>query len=223
MFLVNWHPIFVHYTVALLSVATVFHVLDVFMKPSIWRDEFTILARWTLWLGAGVTLITVAMGFWAFNTVQHDDPSHAAMKVHRNWALVTLSVFLLLAAWSVWRHKAGRGIRPLFVALVLIGAGLLGYTAWRGGELVYRYGLGVMSMPKLGQHVHGAAGHDMAPGMIMSPGSGAAATHEEDGHTHSETAVTPVPAHEEDGHTHSETPVTAPPVSPPHIEDGHSH
>ena len=63
MILPNWHPIFVHFTVALLSISAIFHVLAIFMKPSGWRDEFTILARWTLWLGAAITVITVIFGF----------------------------------------------------------------------------------------------------------------------------------------------------------------
>lgn len=192
MIIPNWHPIFVHFTVALLSVAVVFHVLTVFMKPSSLRDEFTVLARWTLWLGAGITVITVIFGFWAYNTVKHDDPSHAAMQIHRNWAIVTFILFLLLAAWSVWRHRAGRAVRPLFVALLLIGAGLLGYTAWRGGELVYRYGIGVMALPKFDQHTHGVDDPAMQEKhtMTMTPDPDAAATtppmhmEDEDGHAH---------------------------------------
>ena len=178
MILPNWHPIFVHFTVALLSISAIFHVLAIFMKPSGWRDEFTILARWTLWLGAAITVITVIFGFWAYNTVEHDDPSHAAMKIHRNWAIVTFSFFLLLAAWSVWRHHIERPIRPFLVILVLTGTVLLAYTAWRGGEVVYRYGIGVMSMPKLDKHNHSA---DMPenPTMIMTPNPNA-----EDGHGH---------------------------------------
>ncbi|MEO5574477.1 MAG: DUF2231 domain-containing protein [Gammaproteobacteria bacterium] len=186
MILPNWHPIFVHFTVALLSVTAIFHVLAVFMRPSIWRDEFTILARWTLWLGAGITVITVIFGFWAYNTVEHDDPSHAAMKIHRNWAIATFAFYLLLAAWSVWRHHIGRPIRPFLVILVLIGSGLLGYTAWRGGEVVYRYGIGVMALPKLDQHRH-EAGMQANPTMTMTPDPDATAivpSHLESEHTH---------------------------------------
>lgn len=189
MILPNWHPIFVHFTVALLSITAVFHVLAVFMKPSNLRDEFTILARWTLWLGAGITIITVIFGFWAYNTVEHDDPSHAAMKIHRNWAVATFIVFLLLAALSIWKHHVGRAIKPFSVVLLLIGTGLLGYTAWRGAEVVYRYGIGVMALPKLGQHGHSA---DMQrnPTMTMTPNPDTAATlppvHMEDGHAHDE-------------------------------------
>lgn len=63
MILPNWHPILVHFTVALLSITAIFHVLAVFMKPSNLRDEFTVLARWTPWLDAGITVITVTFGF----------------------------------------------------------------------------------------------------------------------------------------------------------------
>ncbi len=192
MILPNWHPIFVHFTVAMLTVAAIFHVLAVFMKPSNLRDEFTVLARWNLWLGASVSVVTVIFGFWAFNTVEHDDPSHAAMKVHRNWALATLTVFLLLGAWSAWRHRAGRAVKPLFVMLLLVGSGVMGFTAWHGGELVYRYGIGVMALPKINEHRHDEHAHDerQNPTMTMSPGCSA--------------TIAEPPARTEDGHAHDE-------------------
>lgn len=155
----NWHPIFVHFTVALLSTAVGLHLLVRFISNEKLRSQWEIVAQWNLWLGAIVTLITVAMGFVAYNTVAHDTASHAAMTVHKNWALVTASVFLFLAAWSAVRARAGLGINNLILVGLLVGGGLILTTAWHGGEAVYRYGLGVMSLPKTDSHDHGAAGH----------------------------------------------------------------
>ena len=58
-------------------------------------------------------------------------------------------------AWSAWRHRRVPEPGLGFAALLVIGLGLLGVTGWHGGELVYRHGLGVMSLP-----VAEGEGHD---------------------------------------------------------------
>jgi hypothetical protein len=39
-------------------------------------------------------LIVATLGWFAFNSVAHDEISHAAMIVHRNWALGALARML---------------------------------------------------------------------------------------------------------------------------------
>lgn len=148
----NWHPLWVHFTVALLSLAVVLHGLTLLPLPSVLRAEWKVVARWLLWLGALFAIATAISGWLAYNSVEHDDVSHAAMTEHRNWALITLGVFVLAALWSIGRKLKPRpgegGAASLIFSLALVaGAILLAGTAWRGGELVYRHGLGVMSMP----------------------------------------------------------------------------
>ncbi len=162
----NYHPIFVHFTVALLSVSTVLFITALLLKqilPESLRNQLLIVARWNLWLGASITLVTVAAGFQAYNSVAHDGPSHAAMTDHRNWALATAGLFGVVAIWSVFRARSGSAPGRLFVVLLLAAQLVLLSTAWRGGELVYRYGLGVMSLPQ-----SQGDGHDHSHG----PGEG---------------------------------------------------
>lgn len=89
----NWHPIFVHFTVALLIVAAAMHVLSHFVSNINLKNQLATTARWNLWIGIGATLLTVAAGWYAFYTVSHDAPSHLAMTEHRNWAMVTGGIF----------------------------------------------------------------------------------------------------------------------------------
>ena len=144
----NWHPIFVHFTIAMLIIAAAMHLLSHFVAHGELRNQLTIVARWNLWIGVGLTLLTVAAGWHAFYTINHDAPSHLAMTEHRNWAMATLSVFLGIAAWEYYLQRHGKSKGWLFTGLLVLAASLLLSTAWHGGELVYRYGLGVMSMPK---------------------------------------------------------------------------
>jgi uncharacterized membrane protein len=174
----NWHPIFVHFTVALLSVAVALHLVVRFIRNEKLRSQWEIVAQWNLWLGALITLVTVVMGYVAYNTVAHDTPSHAAMTEHRNWALVTASLFVFLAAWSAIRARAGQGINTVILVGLLAGGGLLMSTAWHGGEAVYRFGLGVMSLPKTDTHEHSAAGHADGGGHDEGGEAGS------DGHAH---------------------------------------
>lgn len=181
----NWHPIFVHFSVALLTVAAALHLASHFVSKPALANQWTIAARWNLWIGIGLTLLTVAAGWYAYYTVDHDAPSHAAMTVHRNWAMVTLALFLGIAAWEYYLHRHSKGKGWLFTGLLVIAAALLISTAWHGGELVYRYGLGVKALPKpegaghAHDHGDGAASHgDMPMGETPAPGESS------DGHAH---------------------------------------
>lgn len=157
----NWHPIFVHFTVALLPIAAGFFIMSAAVKGK-FQEQWLAVAHWTLWLGVALSVFTVATGIFAYNTVDHDTPSHAAMTLHRNWALATFALYLLVGAWSLIQYRAGRQVHPVFLVLLVIAFFVLASTAWRGGELVYRYGLGVMSLPKsTGEghdHDHGEGG-----------------------------------------------------------------
>lgn len=143
----NWHPIFVHYTVALLSLAAALFVVTPFLKAPL-QDHWRIVARWSLWFGVGFSLITGLTGLYAYNTVAHDTPSHIAMTDHRNWAIATISLFLIVGVWSAIRVRRNQALGAVFVSAMVIASGVLASTAWRGGEVVYRYGLGVISLPK---------------------------------------------------------------------------
>ena len=144
----NWHPIFVHFTVALWIIAVILHVAVVVYPESDIRQQLVIVARWNLWLGTAFGIVTVIAGWLAFNSVTHDAISHEVMEEHRNLALVTLAIFVLATGWSMWKLRKKQLTGKYFLLLLVIGVGFLMSTAWHGGELVYRYGLGVISLPQ---------------------------------------------------------------------------
>lgn len=144
----NWHPIFVHFTIALLSISTLFYVLGFLLK----KEQLLIMARWNLWTGVLVTVGTLLAGLYAYNTVVHDDISHIAMTNHRNWAFITATAFVLLAVWAFLKQRQARAVSPLFIILMVLASGLLITTGYKGGDVVYRYGLGVLSTPEMRKH-----------------------------------------------------------------------
>jgi uncharacterized membrane protein len=152
----NWHPILVHFTIGLLTAGTVFYLLA--LAVPLWREQWLTVARWNLWSGTALTLLTALLGWRAFNTVLHDEAAHAVMLEHRDLALMTLAIFFIGAAWLLVRYRRNAGASPWLAAVLVVGVGLLATTAWHGAELVYRHGLGVMSLPHSegpGTHAHG--------------------------------------------------------------------
>jgi len=167
-FIPNFHPIFVHFTVALLSISMGLFLLGYIFAERTWSEKFLTVAQWNLWLGTVITVITVGTGLYEYYTVTHDKPSHAAMTNHRNWAFFTAGIFFVLAPWSLRTYLKKRELKKSFIIALVLASVMLMTTGWKGGELVYRYGLGVTSMPKATvggsgdshDHSHGGEEHD---------------------------------------------------------------
>ncbi len=201
----NWHPLLVHFTVALLPIAAGFYVMAVAVKGR-FQEQWLTVANWTLWAGMVFSLLTVASGIYAYNTVDHDTPSHVAMTLHRNWALATFLLYVLTGIWALVQFRKNKAPHPAFLGLLIIAFLVLASTAWRGGELVYRHGLGVMSLPKSeGEghaHDHGDAhNHDHTD----DDGGGTPAMsddHHADSHSHDAAEPTVQEQHHDDEHHH---------------------
>ena len=177
----NWHPILVHFTIALLSVSVVLFIAESFVRKHPLHIQLVTVARWNLWLGAVAAIATVIAGFDAFNSVPHgSEAQHLAMIDHRKWALCTAGLFIALAAWSLISSLRGKADfrkskNLVFVLLMAVAGLMLATTGYKGAELVYRHGLGVIPMQtgmKGGHnHSHGGAehseGHDMKMDMNM--------------------------------------------------------
>ncbi len=177
----NWHPILVHFTIALLSVSVVLFLAESFVRKWSLHIQLVTVARWNLWLGSLAAIATVIAGFDAFNSVAHgSEAQHLAMLDHRKWALSTAGLFIVLAIWSLSASLRGKADfrkskNLVFVSLMAVAGLMLATTGYKGAELVYRHGLGVIPM-QVGMtgghnHSHGGAehgeGHDMKMDMNM--------------------------------------------------------
>jgi len=185
----NLHPLAVHFLIALVTVSAVFHVAAVAMRGKDFSRTLAVLAHTLLWLSALSVLPAVFFGWQAYNSVSHDDASHAAMLVHRNWALVTSFVLIILAIWDAMRNKIDSHPAWWFAVAVIAAWSMVSITAWHGGELVYRHGLGVMSLPMPQDGVGHGHNHEN--------------TASNDDHSHADTAPgDKVDEHSRHDHTH---------------------
>ena len=142
----NWHPIWVHFPIALFSMATAFFLLGLAL-PDRMGERVTAAARWNLAVGAVLLIPTLITGYLAYNSVAHDGAGHQAMERHMTaaWVVAALVAVAVVLAW-LDRFRA-RGAGLVLTVVLLIGTGAVGITGYLGAENVYRHGLGVQRLP----------------------------------------------------------------------------
>lgn len=133
------HPVVVHFPIALLILGLAAETAAV----GGWRrEQLGEGAKWLLWLGTLGLLAALGSGFLAEETAPHVPAAWEVLEEHETLAWCTVGVF---AALSAWRRFRGLQFRRTALAVWLAGAGLLIATGWHGGELVFRFGMGVLS------------------------------------------------------------------------------
>ena len=161
----NIHPLIVHFPIALSGVAFGFLLAARLGKPSRRVTSCAAVGHWALWLSAVFAAPATFSGWLAFNTVNHSVAGHLAMELHRAWALPSAAGLVLLAAWDAWRNRADEVPSWLTALIAAVLFGAIGVTAWLGGELVFRHGIGVLAVPNAtaDRHDYGATAHDHYP------------------------------------------------------------
>ena len=158
----NIHPVLVHFAYGLTFTSALAYALAFLRGVRTGGSGLLTAANWMLAFAVLFIALTIAAGFQAYYTVDHDGPSHEAMTTHRNWALGTASAVLSLALWRWVGRKSPPGL-PYVFAMVL-AAGLISVTGWWGGSVVYKHGIGVERLPAISgeghDHDHGDEGHD---------------------------------------------------------------
>ncbi|NOX88325.1 MAG: hypothetical protein GXO77_04805 [Calditrichaeota bacterium] len=143
----NIHPLIIHFPIALLFLAVLADVLGLVFKKYRWFNKAAIGLFFTGWLGAVAAYLS---GREAAEIVKIPSVAFPVISRHADLALIVVWFFGIYAllrivlSWKGWDRKIA-----VSVILFLIGAGgliLVQQTAERGGELVYRYGLGVAAV-----------------------------------------------------------------------------
>ena len=153
----NLHPAIVHFPIALTYMSLLLGIGAGLKRQTQLGEYLTASTHFTLWLSALFGLIAVVFGWLAFNSVNHDEGGHLAMLTHRSWAIPTIAGLIGFAIWDIIKNGYKRAISLSTIILLFVLSLGIGVTAWLGGEVVYRHGIGVLSLPASGGHNH--AGH----------------------------------------------------------------
>ena len=143
----NFHPIVVHFPIALTIIAFLLSIAAYARRSHPISAQLAAAGHFTLWFAAIGAATAVLFGWLAYNSVNHDDAGHAAMLLHRSWAVPTAIGLILLASWDAWKYRVNELISvPMLFVLFLLSQSIA-ITGWLGGEVVYRHGIGVLSLP----------------------------------------------------------------------------
>ncbi|MFI7076345.1 DUF2231 domain-containing protein [Micromonospora sp. NPDC049903] len=131
------HPMLVMFPVALLVTAVLFDLVDMLGGPRFLGE----VAYWNITVGLVGGLLAAVAG--AFDLLAIPAGTRAK-RVGITHAVANLAVVLLFAAvWVVRLNADSRAAGGALIAIEVVALGILGVSAWLGGELVDRLGVGV--------------------------------------------------------------------------------
>lgn len=182
----QWHAALNDFPSILFIVALAFDLVGEATR----RESLKAAGFWTLAVGAGGTVVALVSGLIAEESIEHGGAAHLVMERHETLAISVTVLFVLLAAWRIWRkNNLGPKERPSYYVIHVVGVLAVLWTAHLGGTLVFEYGGGVPTQVLEGALRERAAGHEHAEGEEHEPApadTAAAADTAADsaGHTH---------------------------------------
>ena len=149
----NIHPFVVHFPIALLVIAVLFDLARLWFREQSWLQNAVI----ALYTTGTVGLIAA---FWsgrqAVDTVSVTGDAVPVVTSHEDWALYTLiffGIFTAIRLWTWWKELEKGWVLPALIVPALIGTGMLWYTGEQGAKLVYKHGVAVGEIDRLGQQI----------------------------------------------------------------------
>jgi uncharacterized membrane protein len=139
----GWHPIVVHFPLALIVTAA-FLLSAARVLPG--KPIGATLARvgtWNLCLGAVAVFLALGTGLAAAIDLHVGSAARQAISAHVKSAVVTAILVTLVAVWRGAGTDADSRPSWIFMAVLWAAASALTVTGYRGGQNVYRYGVGV--------------------------------------------------------------------------------
>ena len=133
----------VHFPLALVVTGTSSLLAARLLRRADYAATLATVGTWNLCLGAAAALLALGTGLAAAVGLQVNASAHLAISVHLKWAISTTLALVLLAVWR--GAGSAQESRPswVFLAVLLAATAALIVTGYRGGQNVYRFGVGV--------------------------------------------------------------------------------
>ncbi|MDP8985027.1 MAG: DUF2231 domain-containing protein [Pseudomonadota bacterium] len=141
----GWHPMIVHFPLALIVTAAMCLSLARLRLALRYASVLATVGTWNLCVGAVAVYFALGSGLAAVIGLHVGMAAHQAITAHVKSAMLTA---VLVTAAAVWRGAgAPQESRPTWVFLLLLWAATAAavVTGYRGGQNVYRYGVGLDS------------------------------------------------------------------------------
>ncbi|MDP9010159.1 MAG: DUF2231 domain-containing protein [Pseudomonadota bacterium] len=139
----GWHPLVVHFPLALVLVATPLLLAARLLRSEAVASTAAMVGTWNLCLGAIAALFALATGLGAILDLDVGAAARQAISLHMKWAMFSTLALVLLAVWRGAGTAAASRPSWVFVIVLLAAAAALVITGYRGGENVYEFGVGV--------------------------------------------------------------------------------
>lgn len=139
-----YHPLSVHFPVALLIIATVFIAISFFSNNSLWENSGKLL----LILGSIAAWISIYTGNLADGIVSRQICDPTILKDHENFAYYTAWTFSIASLLAIVQFLI-EGLRKMFVLKIFVllamlaGSYFLIKTGHKGASVVYQQAGGV--------------------------------------------------------------------------------
>jgi uncharacterized membrane protein len=146
----GWHPIVVHFPLALIVTAALLLSGARLLRPESRAATLATVGTWNLCLGALAALIALATGLAAVLDLHVGAAAHQAISTHLKWAILATLALVLLAVWRGAGSVAQARPSWLFLIVLWAATAALVETGYRGGQNVYRYGIGVEATGTVG-------------------------------------------------------------------------
>lgn len=135
----NIHPVFVHFPIALFPTTLLFYAIGIFGK----RKRFLFAGRVCLLLSLLSVTVTVITGLFAADTFPHSETIHKIMETHRTIGYAALFFGFTLSVWSLSQKEGMPKLPRLFLLVLSLAVLMVLQNGDLGGRMVFVEGASV--------------------------------------------------------------------------------
>lgn len=136
----NPHPVFVHFPIAMLLMASFFYWVGAVFK----KETLLHAAKWELYVGTLFSLLAIITGLWAARTIPHNEEVHRILLLHQYLGFVIYISSMVLSGWVFFARTSlpKKGSWVFLVALAFLSLIIVQQGDF-GGRMVFLHGAGV--------------------------------------------------------------------------------